>query len=195
MAFRKIILLIFLLLICTFTNGQVKIKGIVISELTGEKPEGTVYARELETGQLSVDTDSLGIFEIEYLEPEKEYAIEISAFGYDTQTFNVTTGNGITTKNFVLKLNCNYSTEKAESDWKIGKAKILLVGSIVPIANTKKDKKFEKKYNIKYLDFGCTPPSSDCIKLYNKRIFELMNKTYGSKWRDDVRKDAEFLYN
>src|SRR5690606_16499751 len=132
MTYRKKILLLILFLICTITNGQVKIKGTVISELTGEKPEGTVYARDLDTGQLSVDTDSLGNFEIEYLEPFKEYIIEISAFGYDTQTFNIKTGPGITTGSFVLKLKCEYNTEKAESDWKNGKTKLLLVGSIAP---------------------------------------------------------------
>ena len=137
--------------------------------------------------------DSLGNFRIEYLEPNKNYVIEISAFGYGNQKFDVKTKSGINNVTFELKAECGYSAERAESDWKNGKASLLLFDSIAPIANSPADKRFEKKYGIRYYDFGCTPPISECIKEYNERIFKLMDEKYGMKWRNKVRSDVEYL--
>ena len=50
--------------------------------------------------------------------------------------------------------------------------------------------KFEKKYNIEYYDFGCTPPNEECVIQYNKTIFANLDKKYGRKWRKEVRKDV-----
>ena len=54
-------------------------------------------------------------------------------------------------------------------------------------------RKFERKYKIDYFDFGCTPAPSDCIKEYNEKVFELLDKKYGKEWRKNVRKDVEYL--
>ena len=151
------------------------------------------YVKELITKQPSTMADSLGNFRIEYLEPNKNYVIEISAFGYGNQKFDVKTKSGINNVTFELKAECGYSAERAESDWKNGKASLLLFGSIAPIANSPADKRFEKKYGIRYYDFGCTPPISECIKEYNERIFKLMDEKYGMKWRNKVRSDVEYL--
>ena len=58
-------------------------------------------------------TDSLGNFRIEYLEPNKSYVIEISAFGYGNQKFDVKTKSGINNVIFELKAECGYSAQRA----------------------------------------------------------------------------------
>jgi hypothetical protein len=176
-----------------FINAQVEIRGKVISELTGKTPDSEVYIKELLTKQPRVMADSLGNFKIEYLEPNKIYIIEISAFGFPTQKFNIKTNKGIINEFFFLRTECEFDENKAESDWKNGTPKLLLFGSIAPIGNSKLDNRFEKKYRIKYFDFGCTPPAMDCMKLYNERIFKLMDEKHGNKWRKKVRKDVEYL--
>ena len=175
------------------TYSQVEIRGIILSELTGKKPDAQIYVRELITKQSGTIADSLGHFRIEYLEPNKEYEIEIAAMGYRTQRFKVVTSDGITNELFVLDQNCKFDAEKANKDWKSGIPKLLIFGSIAPILNTKADNKFEEKYKIKYFDFGCSPPAMDCMKLYNERIFELMDEKYGKNWRREVRADFEYL--
>ncbi|TPN87787.1 FEKKY domain-containing protein [Aquimarina algicola] len=101
--------------------------------------------------------------------------------------------NGTTKIILTLEAICKYNKDLAEKDWKNGKPKLLLVGSIVPIANSLSDKKFERKYKIEYFDFGCTPPIQECIKAYNERIFQLMDRKYGVKWRKKVRSDVKYL--
>ena len=51
----------------------------------------------------------------------------------------------------------------------------------------------DMKYKIDYFDFGCTPAPSDCIKEYNEKVFELLDKKNGKEWRKNVRKDVEYL--
>ena len=189
----KNIIKLILILVCGISYGQTEINGKVISGISEEKPISDIYVQELITKQPLMMTDSLGNFRIEYLEPNKKYVIEISAFGYGKQKFNVETKSGINNQTFELKAECVYNAQRAESDWKIGKAELLLVGSIAPIANSSSDSRFEKNYGIKYFDFGCEPPICECIKEYNERIFELMDKKYGMKWRKKVRSDVEYL--
>ncbi len=189
---QKKLLKLILILVCGTSFGQTILKGKVISSITKEKPSDQIYIDELITKQGDL-ADSLGNFEIEYLEPNKNYIIKISVFGYKDQEFKIKTGKGILSKIFELKAECKYTKEQAEKDWKNGNPKLLIFGSIIPIGNSKADNKFEKKYNIKYFDFGCTPPIMECIKVYNERIFELMDKKYGKKWRKRVRSDVEYL--
>jgi hypothetical protein len=189
----KTILKLILLLVCGTIYGQTEIKGKVLSGISGERPISDIYVQELVTKQPLIMADSLGNFKIEYLEPNKTYKVEISVFGYGNQIFDVQTKSGINNVSFELKAECEYNAKRAESDWKNGKANLLLVGSIAPIPNSSFDKRFEKKFGIKYFDFGCEPPIDECLKEYNERIFELMDNKYGVKWREKVRSDVEFL--
>ncbi len=88
--------------------------------------------------------DSSGYFKLENLEPNKLYEIKISTFGYEDQVFEIKTNDGITKTTLILDAECEFSREKAESDWKNGQAKLLLIGSIAPIANSSTDNRFEK---------------------------------------------------
>ena len=92
-----------------------------------------------------------------------------------------------------METECEYSKEQAEKDWKNGNPKLLLVGSIAPLAKSRSDKRFERNFGVKYLDFGCTPPIIDCILIYNQRIFEFLDNKYGSSWRNSVRSDVKYL--
>ncbi|TPV31171.1 carboxypeptidase-like regulatory domain-containing protein [Paucihalobacter ruber] len=189
----KTLLKLTLILVCGISYGQTQITGKVISGISGETPISDIYVQELITKQPLIMADSLGNFRIEYLEPNKKYIVEISVFGYGKQKFDVQTKREINNVTFELKADCEYNVERAEAEWKNGKANLLLVGSIAPIANTSYDNRFEKKFGIKYFDFGCEPPIEECLKEYNERIFELMDKKYGMKWREKVRSDVEYL--
>ncbi|PIY08484.1 MAG: hypothetical protein COZ18_12040 [Flexibacter sp. CG_4_10_14_3_um_filter_32_15] len=139
-------------------------------------------------------TDSLGNYEIHNLELGKMYDVKLLAgFGYDTIIKRVKLEDTVTIVNFEVEIECKYNKQKALEDIKNKEIKLLLVGSIAPLANSKADTKFERKFNIEYYDFGCTPPARECLKEYNETIFEHLEKTYGNKWREKVRKDVVFL--
>lgn len=193
----KTLLKLTLILVCGISYSQVEIIGYVKSSITDLRPISDIYIEQLKSGKPVLErmtmADSTGFFRIENLEPNKLYEIKLSAFGYKDQVFEIKTNEGITKTTLTLEAGCEYSKEQANKDWENGKPKLLLVGSIAPIANSPSDTKFEKKYGIEYFDFGCSPPIEECLKIYNERIFELMDKKYGMKWRKKVRSDVEFL--
>jgi hypothetical protein len=177
--------------------SQVEINGYVKSSITKLPPNSRVYIKQLKSEKPVLErmtmTDSTGFFRIKNLEPNKRYELKLSSFGYQDQYFEIKTNSSITKTTLTLEASCTYSKEQAIKDWKNKRAKLLLVGSIAPISNSTLDNRFEKKYNIKYFDFGCSPPIDECIKIYNEQIFVLMNEKYGPKWRKKVRSDVKFL--
>lgn len=194
----KTLLNVFILLICVISYSQISIQGYVKSSVTNLKPISSVYIEILNSKKTVIDRtvilDSNRFFKIKSLKANKLYEIKVSAPGYKNQIFKVKSNKGETTTTLTLNVNCkSYSKEQANIDWKNNTPKLLLVGSIAPIANSKADLKFENKFRIKYYDFGCDAVAEECIKIYNERIIELMDINYGMKWRRKVRKDVKYL--
>lgn len=182
---------------CEILFAQIEINGQIKSSITNSNPISDIYIEQLNSKKTVVErmtmADSTGHFRLENLEPNKLYEIKISAFGYQDQIFEIKTNDGITKTTLTLSAECEFSKEKAEFDWENGQAKLLLIGSIAPIANSPSDNRFEKRFGIKYYDFGCEPPIQECVKTYNEQVFELMDEKYGVKWRKKVRSDVEYL--
>ncbi|WP_348744847.1 hypothetical protein [Tenacibaculum sp. 190524A05c] len=193
----KLLLKLTFIIIYGVSYSQVEIIGYVKSSITGVKPISEIYIELLKSKKPLLErmtmADSLGFFRIKNLKPNKIYEIQISVSGYNNHTFKIKTNEGITKTTLTIDTDCEYSAEQAEKDWKNGRPKLLLFGSIVPTGNSQYDIKFEKSYGIEYFDFGCTPPTAECIKIYNERIFRFMDEKYGKKWRSKVRSDVEYL--
>ena len=194
---KKCQLLLFLVAVSSLT-AQSEIHGKIVSSITGEAPAFLSMCVEIRSEGESFGNikrmflaDSLGDFLIKKLEPNKKYQLKISVAGYDTHFFDLVTNNRVLDSTFFVNAECENNIDKADKDWKEGDAKLFIIGSIAPKASTKRDCRFEKKYNIEYYDFGCLLPNLDCIITYNRRVFELLDKKYGSKWRKKVRKDVE----
>ena len=82
-----------------------------------------------------------------------------------------------------------YSRKLATADIKAGNLKFLLRGGIV--SNYRKGQEvFEKKYRLKYYDFGCIMPANISINDYNKTVAGYLDKKFGLSWRKEVRKDV-----
>jgi hypothetical protein len=168
------------------------IRGKVLLE-SGEKAFSQVTI--MVKGQINGGiVDSLGYYEILNLSIGSSYNIFLLGFGYEQVEKRVTLKDTITNIDFTVIPNCDgYDEERALSDIKKGKPKLLLFGSIVPTANRNSDNRFEKKYRLKYYDFGCTPPAMECMKEYNTTVFKYLDDKYGKTWRKSVRQDVEFL--
>lgn len=194
---KEILLTLTSILVCQIAFGQSEINGFVKSSITDLRPITDVYIEIINIKRPVLErmemADSKGFFKFVDLEPNKVYKLKVSAFGYADKIYDITTNNGITKTTFTLDASCEFSEKQAEADWENGKAKLLLVGSIAPTANSPTDNKFEKKYGIEYYDFGCMPPIDECIKIYNQKMFKLMDEKYGENWRKNVRTDVEFL--
>ena len=189
-AMKKFIFLSIYLITIFHLNAQVKLDGKIISAKTKLKPSEEVMITVKETNEKSF-TDSLGNFTLYKLDKNKQYSMELFSFLYGKVSIEFETQNeDQLTKTFEVIANCDFDGETAKNEWKNKSAKLYLIGSIAPIANSKNDKKFEKKYNIQYFDFGCTPAPLECIIEYNNEILKLMEIKYGEEWKKEIRKDV-----
>lgn len=191
-----LVIKLLLTLNCQLTFGQAEIEGYVKWSLTGVRPVGATLVEVMIDKPIMEKfalIDSMGLFKLKNLKINKKYKLRVHGFGYEDQFFEVKTQAEITNVNLIVKIHCEYNEEQAENDWKNGKAKLLLVGSIAPTANAFKDNLFERRYKVRYYDFGCTPPANECIKLYNEQVFKLMDEKYGKNWRKNVRTDVRYL--
>ena len=162
--------------------------GRVLANMTNY-PASFSYL-SIEGTSIGAVSDSLGDFTFRNL-PSGKFRLRISNIGYSTlDTAIFISKNG--KYNFVFRLfaKCSFNEQRAESDIANKNVKLLIVGSIAPRANSEKDNKFEKKYDITYYDIGDTPPANVCIEEYNKIVFKYLDNKYGKAWRKEVRKDV-----
>ncbi|WP_291274423.1 hypothetical protein [Flavobacterium sp.] len=187
---KKFIFLFLNLLTIIHVNAQVKLDGNIISAKTKLKPSEEIMIIVKETNEKAF-TDSLGNFTLLKLDKNRRYSLELMSFLYGkvNMEFETQSDNQII-KTFEVLANCDFDSETAKREWKNKSAKLYLIGSIAPIANSKNDKKFEKKYNLKYFDFGCTPAPLECIIEYNKEVLKLIELEYGEEWKKEIRKDV-----
>lgn len=81
------------------------------------------------------------------------------------------------------------SANLAKEDIKKGVIKLLLQGGIAP-KYFKNQNVMEKKYKLKYIDFGCVVSSNISLTDYNKIVARYLDLKYGKIWRTEVRKDV-----
>ena len=84
---------------------------------------------------------------------------------------------------------CERSKIQAGADIRNKKIYFMLQGGIAPIYVAGQEA-FEQKYKVSYFDLGCVVPANLCIEHYNAEVGKYLDKTYGKKWRKEVRKDV-----
>jgi hypothetical protein len=186
-----LLLIIFSLLKIDFGFSQNNsIKGKVVSSISLKKPNVEIYIIEKGTTNGTL-ADSLGFFTLIPLKEKNNYSLEISVGSYDKLEYEYESEwtNWKKPKSIVVSGKCEINREKAKLDWKNGVAKLYLFGGIVPIGYSKKDDKFERKYKVKYQDFGCDTEIYECISEYNEYIFNILDIKFGEKMRKMIRKD------
>ena len=189
---RKILLLTTLFFGIGLSSAQVRFEGKLISAKTKLELPKWILVKIVETNESAL-TDSTGCFTFSNLDKNRHYTLEsISTLDVDPFKFEFETENdSLVKRTFEVKTNCGFDDETAKIDWGNKKAKLYIIGSIAPIKNSKADEKFEKKYKIKYHDFGCTPSvPTQCIIEYNREILSLLQKEYGEKWKSKIRNDV-----
>lgn len=170
-------------------SGEILIKGIVLSEVNGKPLEGAHLSYESRyRGSL---TDEKGEFEYRYEIRERNSleTIRIGALGYEAIDTIIQVDKP-KEYNFrvVLKPRFGLNREKALEDIKNGEIKILMSSGIAPVFY-KSQKKFAKKYQVGFAEYGCEAIAWESLYEYNRAVFEYLDEKYGKKWRKKVRKD------
>jgi len=185
-------LFILLFIASEFMSAQVldTIHGRIISSVTKEVPDGVIYIMEKGTSNGTL-ADSSGIFKLVPIKDKKEYILEISVGAYETLTYHYKSEwtERSRPKSIILSADCKMLESHFNTSENKG-LKLYIIGGIAPVANTKFDRRFEKKYKIRYYDFGCEPIVYECIEKNNERVFEVLDRLHGNKWRKEVRNDV-----
>ncbi|MHA6249116.1 FEKKY domain-containing protein [Pontibacter sp. CAU 1760] len=189
---RILLLLIPLLPLAALAQGQTDLYSISgkVNLLIGLDivPAQEALVTVKNTGQ-ATNTDSLGNFKLENIAPGKHH-LQIIGFSVPVIDTTVTITNApVTGINLLARTNCVVNQDVAYRDIKYQRPRLLLVGGIAPVVYANQQK-FEQRYDVAYHDFGCVAPNEKCIALYNKVVFEYLDKRYGRKWRKEVRKDV-----
>lgn len=183
----SLLLITFFSLACKAQSRDLVI--IVKSSITNEAPLEPVILTALRK-DIYAESNSQGIVELKDLIIGETYDFKFIAFGYDELNESVLISDQNDSLFFTLNAECSYSSHKAKTDIKSGRPQLLLIGSIAPVMNSEVDNQFEKQFNIKYYDFGCSPPALECVWSYNKEVFIFLDSTYGEPWRKKVRLDV-----
>lgn len=130
-------------------------------------------------------TDSSGLFKITGL-TKGRYRLVNSALDIDTPFSVPKQSENVLIVNIS---SCSFGSAQAQKDVRAGKPMLLLSGGIAPVSSPNEDH-FEKKYTVKYHDFGDTPQKVKCSVAYNKVVFAFLDKKFGKSWRRDARADV-----
>lgn len=189
-------ILVFPLLFLSLTSfgqgepGRPEVYGTLFSGYSG-KPlkEGFLTFIDQTGKHYWANADSLGNYSTFEL-PSGTYKLNVVSFGYSERDTTISLESEKSIQlNFTLSTDCKFNKTKALQDIELGTPKLLLVGGIAPLANTKRDNKFERKFNIEYFDFGCTPETYECLADYNQTVAKYLDQQYGKVWRELVRGD------
>lgn len=172
------------------TKKTVYLEGQVISNITNNPISDVLIYLQKEKNYSF--TDSAGNFRVP-INILGEHHLIIQGFGFRQKDSLITVSPEPSKK---LKINlipldifnpdsCSYNQKSAEADILNGTPKLLKVMGDAPVTSSFKQK-FELKYNVEYIVFGCLPPLEECVKTYNKTIFNYLDKKYGRKWRKEV---------
>ena len=166
------------------------IKGKIFSSISLKKPKGNIYIFEKGTTNETI-ADSLGFFILIPKTKKDVYFLEISTGNYPNIIYEYKSlwSKRKNPKSIVIKGECEIDKEKAKKDWKNGTPKLYLNSGTVPIANSRKDKKFERRFKVEYFELGCEAKIHECISEYNEYIIKILDIKYGEKWRKMKRNE------
>jgi hypothetical protein len=168
---------------------KIQIKGTVISGVNDKPLEDvSVVFNNISQGTITNENGQFK-FNYEIRKNDSTLTIEFSALGYKKQEI-ITKLNELDTLDLeiILISSDNINRKKALEDIANGNLKIFISSGIAPIVY-KRDKKFQKRYNVEFIEFGCQGIAQECLYEYNRTIFEYLDTKYGTSWREKIRKD------
>jgi len=188
--FMKTIFAIFVTTLVSQTCFPQSITGTILSSVDKSPIAHASVSLANASGTVS---DSVGHFVFSRLQKGR-YSLRFSAIHYESLDTTVVIQGALPLQlEIILRTSCDYDAKRASEDIQLGHPKLLIVGSIAPIANSKEDDQFERTYGLTYFDFGDSPPADACIRQYNEVIFQHLNSKFGKKWQKHVRSDVHSL--
>ena len=136
-------------------------------------------------------TSADGRFCFDNIQPSS-YELSISIFkNYTIQSAIEAGHTDVDGLEFVSRAKSDWANKQiAEIDIKNSDPRLLLLGGSAPTIYTNQ-KKFERKYKVRYYDYGCiVSVPKEKMEEYNHVVFQYLDAKYGNKWRESVRPDV-----
>jgi|JI8StandDraft_2_1071088.scaffolds.fasta_scaffold03700_10 hypothetical protein len=171
--------------------------GKIIYDVTPTEVDNDIIIELIGIKSFSTQPNQKGVYLVEGLDMNQSYTLIVRSINTNHKHYYFELAFPMIKEHIIIDIklsHCGFNAISAQKDIENKQIKLLLAGSIAPAAKTKNDILFEKKYKIKYHQFGCESPSStNCLQDYNKTIFAFLDKKYGRKWRKKVHDDVLFL--
>lgn len=162
-------------------SQPVKVTGRAVSALT-KAPIPFCQITYSDKGTIS---DSSGYFVLDGL-TKGIYTIHFHSLelGNRTDTLLVIEHDDLTGKDWPVSSICDgLNRSLALSDIAHGNMKLFLQSGDPPVT-LRGQKRFSKRYKVEFYDFAdLVHHPYDCLVMYNRVIFEHLDKTFGSRWR------------
>ena len=133
-----------------------------------------------------ITTDSVGFFSVTTSKKKIRLTAIFGLHYFDTTLTIKNNSNGIRLYTAGI-----YDSALAAYDIQFGKLILFCGVAFAPMASTRWDKDFEKKFNLQYFIVGDFLPSSvPQMESYNKVIADYLDKLFGQEWRLQLRRDV-----
>ncbi len=85
--------------------------------------------------------------------------------------------------------------KKFDNDLKRNAFTIYTLGGLKPY-NHEAIQAFQKKFHVKYYDFGCLAPANmNYYEKYNALVFTYLKEKWGNEWEKEIKDNAIGFYN
>jgi len=129
-------------------------------------------------------TDSLGAFTLTSVSPGP-YALTARYILYHPYARDITVAGRDTSLGIiVLQGYCPHDSVTALADIARGEPQLIYNGGLAPLAPTRKDLAFEKRYQVQIVMLGDGEPELDvCLGRNNRVVVRFLDDRYGNQWR------------
>ena len=180
---RKSITTLTLCFIWSLTPGQRFQKFKLISSFDS-KIESDLFVYEPKGSSLKFARDSFDVVTV-FLPDQKKIHLKIFSPAHGSFETKL---NKIDTSiiSAFLNAHCPIDPSTAALDTLNGTPKILTATGYLPRGLTFNDQDFERLFDVQIIDYGDVWPCDNCMKYYNKVVFQYLDHKYGVTWRKFV---------
>jgi hypothetical protein len=163
------------------------VRGRVLSGIDSSSIGSALVFLEGGSIRQNQSTDTLGRFLFSSV-PVGGYVLTVRALSYHPFRESIRVGGDTLTLTVVVPAHCEFDSLAAMRDIARHHVRVLLHGGIAPLAYNANDRRVERMYGFRYIEFGdMVSQPFECDQQYHRVVFRYFDRRFGSRWRDSVR--------
>jgi carboxypeptidase family protein len=163
------------------------VRGLVLSGIDSSPRGNALVLLEGGSFRQIQSTDTAGRFLFSSV-PVGGYLLTVRALSYHPFRDSIRVGGDTLTFTVVVPAHCEFDSVVAVRDIARRHVRVLLHGGIAPLAYGAIDRRVERMYGFRYIEFGdMVSQPFECDQQYHRVVFRYFDQKFGSRWRDSVR--------